>query len=251
MPEIIFLGTASAVPDERHENTHMVIVGRQRMILVDCVNNPNLRLRQAGLDDLKLTDVILTHFHPDHVSGLPSLLMNSWLKGRRESLNIYGLAYTLDRIEKLMDFYDWKSWPNFFPVNFYRLPEERMALVIENQELRVQSIKVCHMVPTIGLRVEFLETGKVFAYSCDTEPCSQVVQLARGANVLVHEASGDTLGHSSAAQAGEIARQAGVEQLYLIHYPSNGCDPNQLVNDARVTFLGQVFLSEDLMSLNF
>ena len=249
MSEIIFLGTASAVPDERHENTHMVIVGRQRMILVDCANNPNLRLRQAGLDDLKLTDVILTHFHPDHVSGFPNLLMNSWLLGRRASLNVYGLSYTLDRVEKLMEFYDWKAWPNFFPVNFYRLPDDNMGLVIESQELRVQAVKVCHMVPTIGLRFEFLDSGTAFAYSCDTEPCLQVVQLARGANVLVHEASGNMFGHSSAAQAGEIARQAGVEQLYLIHYPSNGSDPYQIVDDARAVFPGKVFLAEDMMSL--
>jgi ribonuclease BN (tRNA processing enzyme) len=51
------------------------------------------------------------------------------------------------------------------------------------------------MVPNIGLRVEFKASGKVWAYSCDTEPCSEVVRLGRGADVLVHEVAGAGLGH--------------------------------------------------------
>ena len=66
--------------------------------------------------------MILTHFHPDHVSGLPSLLLDMWLMGRKDPLTIYGLAYTLERMEKLMEAYDWASWPGFFPVEFCTHP---------------------------------------------------------------------------------------------------------------------------------
>lgn len=102
MPKLIILGSSNAIPDARHENTHMVIVGEQRTVLVDCVSNPILRLQRAGVEFDNLTDLILTHFHPDHVSGVPLLLMNMWLMGRRRSLSIYGLHHTLDRIEGLM-----------------------------------------------------------------------------------------------------------------------------------------------------
>ena len=130
MPKIIFLGTSNAIPDENHENTHMVVAGRQRTVLIDCVNSPILRLQKVGVDFNSLTDLILTHFHPDHVSGVPQLLMNMWLMGHRRPLNIYGLHYTLDRIEDLMGFYGWSEWPNFFPVVFYRLPAEEMTTVL-------------------------------------------------------------------------------------------------------------------------
>ena len=156
----------------------MVLQGVERAILIDCVNNPILRLRRVGVDFNYLTDLILTHFHPDHVSGVPLLLMNMWLLGRRHPLDIYGLHHTLDRIEDLMGFYDWSNWPNFFPVVFHRLPQQDKTPVLESAEFRVTASPVCHLLPTIGLRFEVLQTGKSLAYSCDTEPCNQVVDLA-------------------------------------------------------------------------
>ena len=50
MPKIIILGSSNAVPSRDHENTHLVIVGEERTILVDCVSNPIVRLEQAGVD---------------------------------------------------------------------------------------------------------------------------------------------------------------------------------------------------------
>ena len=89
------------------------------------------------------------------------------------------------------------------------------------------------------------------AYSCDTEPCQAVVRLAEGADVLIHEAAGASYGHSSAAQAGGIARQAEVGHLYLIHYRTRGYDPAPLIEDARNEFGGRVTLAEDFMTIEF
>jgi ribonuclease Z len=251
MPKLIILGTSNAIPDEHHENTHMALLGENRTVLIDCVNNPIVRLRQAGLDINRLTDLVLTHFHPDHVSGVPSLLMNSWLLGRRQPLDIYGLSYTLERIEKMMDFYDWATWPDFFQVNFHPIQEIEMAAVLEGDEFRIYSSPVHHIVPTIGLRVEFKKTDRVLAYSCDTEPCQEVIKLASGADVLIHEATGASYGHSSAAQAGTIARQAEVGRLYLIHYQTGDFDARSLLPQAEQTFNGPVSLAEDFMELTF
>jgi len=234
-----------------HENTHMALVGSERIVLIDCVSNPTVRLPEAGLEFDRVTDIILTHFHPDHVSGVPLLLMDMWLLGRKHPLNIYGLGYTLDRVEKLMEFYDWGSWPHFFPVTFNRLPAEEMTPVLSTDELRVFSSPVHHLVPNIGLRIEFLDSDKTLAYSCDTEPCQEVVKLASGADVLIHESSGATLGHTSAEQAGEIARKAEVGSLYLIHYPTRGLDPETLVPEAKKKYPGPVALARDFMTLDF
>jgi ribonuclease Z len=247
--KLIILGSSNAIPDAEHENTHMALVGRERTVLIDCVNNATVRLPKAGLEFDRVTDLILTHFHPDHVSGVPSLLMSMWLLGRKQPLTIYGLAYTLDRMEKLMEFYDWATWPHFFPVTFNRLPEIEMAPVMACDEFRIFASPVHHLVPNIGLRVEFPETGKVLTYSCDTEPCHEVVRLASGANILIHESSGATLGHTSAEQAAEIARQAEVGALYLIHYPTGKNDTSTLVPEAKRKFAGPVALAEDLMTI--
>ena len=250
MPKLIILGSANSIPVEGHENTHMILVGRERTVMVDCVSNPIVRLARAGVDPNQITDLILTHFHPDHVSGVPLMLMNMWLMGRRKPLNIYGLHYTLDRIEDLMGFYDWVSWPGFFPTAFIRLPATERTEVLACPEFTLFSSAVRHLIPTIGPRAEF-ESSKTFAYSCDTEPCEEVVRLAAGVDTLFHESSGATRGHSSAAQAGDIARRAEAGRLFLIHYPNGSYRTSDLVAEAKSAFPGDVALAEDFMSFEF
>ncbi len=249
MSKIIILGSANSIPDAQHENAHFAIEGKDEFILVDCVGNPLVRLQQAGLDFNRLNHLILTHFHPDHVSGVPLLLMNMWLLGRKAPLMVYGLDHTLQRMSNLMDAYGWDEWPNFFPVTFQRVPAQELAPVLVTDEFRVLASPVEHLIPTIGLRVEVRASGRALAYSCDTQPCAAVVGLAAGAEVLIHEATGEAVGHSSAQQAGEIAQEVGVGRLYLIHYGVHGVDPRALLDQARTSFSGEVALAEDFMSI--
>jgi ribonuclease Z len=253
MARLIFLGTSNALSGEDHENTHMVLVGDSRTVLIDCPNSPFLRFQKVGVDSNHLSDLILTHFHPDHVSGVPQLLMNMWLMGRLLPLNIYGLQHTIDRIESLMGLYNWSEWPGFFPVRFIRLPEEALFSVINCDEFHIFAMPMQHFIPTIGLRIEFFhsKSNKILAYSSDTEPCKQIIKLAEGADVLVHEATGALPGHSTAAKAGEAARLARAGSLYLIHYPTGQFAIGDLVAEAQEQFTGPVKLAEDYMVLDF
>jgi len=250
MAKLIILGSSNAVSSKDSENTHMVLVGETRAVLVDCVSNPIHRLDQVRVDFNDLTDLVLTHFHPDHVSGVPLLLMDMWLRGREKPINIYGLHYTLDRMEKLMSLYSWENWPDFFPVAFHRLPSSERILLLDCDEMSIFASSVHHMIPTLGLRFEAKQSQKVVAYSCDTGPCDEVVRLAEGADVLIHEASGAERGHSSAEQAGEIATQAKVGKLYLIHYPTGDNADHDLIADAQQTFQGEVYLAKDFMTID-
>ena len=248
MIKLVILGSANSIPYAEHENTYLMVVGAEHTVLVDCVGNPIPRLQQAGADLNAITDLILTHFHPDHVAGVPMLLMSLWLMGRRTPLNIYGLAYTLDRIESMMKLYNWEKWPGFFSVFFIPLPAAEMTPVVSFADIRVFASPVKHLIPTIGLRFEFPLSGKAAAYSCDTEPCTAVVRLAEGVDLLIHEATGASEGHSSAAQAGIVATQAHARALSLIHYPAQGVSQDTLVEEARHTFTGPVNLATDFLS---
>ncbi len=250
MMQLIILGSSSAVSTPGHENTHMVLVTDDKAVMIDCVSNPLIRLRRAGVAFDQLTDLILTHFHPDHVSGAPTMLMEMWLLGRRRPLIIHGLAYTLERIKTLMDLYGWGSWPDFFPVVFNDLPERELTTVVDGNDFRILSSPVRHLIPTIGLRIECVSNNTAFAYSCDTEPSEEVARLAAGADLLIHEAAGRGRGHSSAEQAGEIARRAEVGRLLLIHYPTATGETTRLVQAAQGTFHGDVALAEDFMVLD-
>jgi ribonuclease Z len=251
MSRVIILGSSNAVPTLKAENTHMVLIGENRTVLIDSVSTPVIRLEQAGVDLHSITDIVVTHFHPDHVSGLPLLLMDLWLLGRKDPINIYGLDHAIDRVETMLDLYHWKDWPNFFPVAFSRLPASELTTVLDCPEFLIQSSPVHHMIPTIGLRFEFKDSGKVLAYSCDTEPCDEVVRLSQNADVLIHEATGASFGHSSANQAGEIATKAGVKNLYLIHYTTAVQTNVDLIAEAGETFNGKIKLARDFMVLNF
>lgn len=251
MTKIIILGTSNAIPDPDHENTHMAVIGHGGVVLVDCVGTPKVRLEKAGIELSSITDLILTHFHPDHVSGVPLLLMNMWLSGREEPLRIYGLHHCLERVEDSMSLYHWDKWPAFFPVAFHRLPEREFIHVLERDGLRILSSPVRHLVPTIGLRIENAEAERAVAYSCDTEPCPSVVRLASGADILIHEATGFGTGHSSASQAGSVARDSDVGKLFLIHYPNEDQKAESLVEQAKETFQGEVTLAYDFMEIDF
>lgn len=250
MAKIVILGSSNAIADGEHENTHLVIAGRERAVLVDCPGNPILRLERAGVGFNAITDLIVTHFHPDHVSGVPLFLMDMWLRGRRHPLEIFGLADTIDRLENMMGLYGWDKWPGFYPVTFTHQPAVEMSQVLDCPDFKILASPVQHLIPTIGLRVEF-PSHKTFAYSCDTEPCEQVVRLAAGADVLVHEASGATLGHSSAAQAGDVAARANAAHLLLIHYSTGSFWTSDLVAEAQSSYQGQVSLAEDFTALEF
>ncbi|MCB2202804.1 MBL fold metallo-hydrolase [bacterium] len=246
MSKITFLGTASAVPSQNQHNSHFVLEAEDHVVMVDSPGNPIVRLEEAGLDPQSITDLVLTHFHPDHVSGVPLLLMDLWLMGREAPLAIYGMADLIDRVEQMMALFEWETWEGFYPVEFHRLVTEDKTSLLETESLSAWAYPVCHMIPAIGLRFELPEA--VVGYSTDTEPCDQVVQLAEDADILIHEATGSSYGHSGAAEAGEVAEKAGVRTLVLTHYPVDA-DREALLSKAQSTFSGDVIVAEDLMQL--
>jgi ribonuclease Z len=89
------------------------------------------------------------------------------------------------------------------------------------------------------------------AYSSDTAVSERVARMARGADVLIHEASGDYPGHSTAVQAGQVAERASVHSLYLVHYPALDANLNALKAEAEKEFSGSVHLARDFGAIEF
>ncbi|MEA3341593.1 MAG: MBL fold metallo-hydrolase [Chloroflexota bacterium] len=251
MARVVTLGTAAVVPSEAHANTYMAVEGEGGFFLIDCAARPLVRMHRAGLAFERLRGLIITHFHPDHVSGVPIMLNNIWLLGRTDPLPIYGLQDVVERFEAMMDLFRWDEWPELYAMPRHTVPEEVGALVLENDDFIITGAPVKHLVPTMGVRVENKRSGKVLAYSSDTEPYNAVVELARDADILIHEAATNTLGHSSAAQAGEIARRAGAGRLVLIHYRPSPHKYDRWVEEAAATFGGPVELAQDFGEYEF
>ena len=248
MERLTILGSAYAIPNPNQDNTHLLLETAKRVILIDCGNHPVVKLDRAGISINSVTDLVITHFHSDHVGSLPLLLMDMWLQKRHEPLRIHGLEFTLDHIRMLMDVFDWQNWQEMFPVEFIPLSETLETTVLTDDQLKLTSMPVKHLVPTVGLRMEFPARRYTVVYTSDTEPCDNVVRLAHGADVLIQEAAGNARGHTSPLQAGELAAEAGVKRLILIHYDPAVPEEKQ-ISDAARSFSGRVEMARDWMVL--
>jgi ribonuclease Z len=247
MVRLLILGTAHSVADETHRHTHLAVVGERGGLLIDCGVCPRSRLEDLGVGRDRITDIVITHFHPDHVSGLPLYIMELSLTGRRLPLAIHASPSCLQRIEAMLDLFALRRWPNMFPISFLPIPSDELAPVLSGEEFAASASPMIHLVPTTAVRVDLAAGGSV-VFSSDTEPSDLLVRLAKAADVLLHEASGEGVGHSSAAQAGEVARRAEAKRLILVHYdPSR--DPNEFLREAKSVFPGRVDIAFDRMEI--
>jgi ribonuclease Z len=242
--KLTILGSAAAVPDMDHENAYMVVEGEKCALLIDCAGSPLARLRAAGVDLDKLGSLIVTHHHPDHIYGVPSLLLGLRMHRRQAPLDIFGTRESLAVIWGTMDLLGWQEWPNPFPVGQHEVKMTEGALVVDSDEFEVRATPMKHSVPSIGLRIVSKATDGVVAYSSDTEPCNAFIRLAQRADILIHESTGDYAGHSTGAQAGAVAGRCGARKLVLIHYPIDA-DLKVLRGEAEKEFGGPVELAED------
>jgi len=247
MPKFIVLGSSNAVPKIGQENTHLYIEAERKKILIDCGDNALISLAKIGVDPNTITDLVLTHFHPDHVGSLPLFVIGLWLEKRTLPLTIHGLEYTLDRAKAMLGLFGWNNWAGMYPVDFKTASENERSFLVKDEDIEISSLPVKHLVPTIGLRTEF-SGGPVIVYSCDTEPCENLSILADGADILLQEAAGPGKGHTSAEQAGQIAEKARVKHLTLIHYEKRAGE-DTLLHNAQKGFSGQVDLAVDGMQI--
>jgi ribonuclease Z len=240
---LYLLGTGAAVSDPHRTTTMLAVEEAGRLVLVDCGGDAVQRLLALGLDPAALDAVVLTHEHPDHISGFPLLVLKLWLLGRRDPIPVYGPAPTLAVARTVFAAYATDGWTGLPDRRWHEVVLEVGAPVLQNDALAVTAAPVVHPVPTIGLRFEGT-SGTVLAYSCDTAKCEAVVHLGRGADLLVHEATGSEPGvHSSPEEAAETAAEAGADRLLLVHLPPGITDAD--LEGARHRFT-HTELGEDL-----
>jgi ribonuclease Z len=249
-----FLGTSGAVPSHERDTTSLAVVGRGATILVDCGGSPVQKLRRAGLSPLDLTHVIVTHFHPDHSYGLPALIQNLVLMKRREPLALVVRPEHVEVAHALLDVFRLRARPGMFPLTVRAIDLTPGARAFEVGALAVSTAPNHHGdMPNFAVRVDAPSRGAV-VYSSDTTPCEAVVDLARGADTLIHEATfpardrGRFGAHSTALEAGEIAARAGVRRLILTHIDADYHDEVEtLAAEARSRFPGVVEIASEML----
>ena len=218
------LGTGASISDP-HRTTTMLAFSDdahpEASLLVDCGADVLQRWQSVGGRLRDVAGLVLTHRHPDHISGLPLLMEKLWLSDHEGDLPVCGYKETLAQATRCMEAFapvtaGWEGMPEMAPHEVAQAPG---ATVWNDAPWHITSTPVNHGdTPTFGIRATH-EHGAVVAYSCDTAPCDAVVDLAQGADLLIHEANGAGPGHSSMVEAADIARAAGVDRLVLVHLP--------------------------------
>ncbi len=90
MIRIVFLGTSDAIPSEKRNHTSLFLNYGAENILVDCGEGTQRQMRIAKINPCSITKILITHWHGDHVLGLPGLLESMALNGYNRKLEVYG-----------------------------------------------------------------------------------------------------------------------------------------------------------------
>ncbi len=250
-----FLGTSGAVPSRQRDTTALVFVGEGESVLVDCGGSPVQKLLLAEVDPSTVARVIITHIHPDHAYGLPSLIQGFILMGRNAPLRISCREEHVEPLRDLLRLFRLLDRREMFPLGFDPVPAWEGAPVATTECFVITAAPNAHgSMANMALRFAGPGMSRAVVYSSDTEPCDAVVALARGADTLIHEATFAERGrgrfgaHSTAAEAGEIAARAGVRRLILTHIDAEyHGEVDAMADEARKRFPGAVEIAREFV----
>lgn len=254
MAKVVFLGVAGDQTPE-HETVSFLVVSDKKKILVDVGPGIVRQLLRAGYKASEIDAVVITHCHGDHTLGFPYLMFRNFIDRTMglsgpQSVSLIALREVR---EGLLDMMAFCYPPGKFPMFEIKEVELEDFVSVRLDDVSVITAPVTHMVPNIGVRVEL--PGAKIAYSSDTVYDDNVVKLAEGCDLLIHEAlatsemreMAHSIKHGLAEEAGQVAEEAGVKALALVHMLESYIGREQsLIDEAAKYFGGEIFVPEEL-----
>jgi len=301
MLDVCLLGTGGVVPLPNRWLSSLLIKCNGRMMLIDCGEGTQISLRMAAWGFKAIDAILFTHYHADHIAGLPGLLLTLGNSGRAEPLTLLGppglkkivegltvispiLPYELklielsiiESVETCLNDLVIKSLPvehtlpciayslelkrqgKFdveraihlkIPVNYWNRLQKGMTITLADQTIGPQmvlgelrkGIKVCYCTdtrPTIGL-VEFIQDSDLFI--CEGMYGDQI-----------DSGKAEQKKHMMFSEAGFLAKQGKVKELWLTHYSPSLTEPQEYIETVRTIF-PKTIAAKDLLikSINF
>jgi ribonuclease BN (tRNA processing enzyme) len=277
---LILLGTGGGPrPRKVNSASAQVIVIDNAAYVVDCGDGVARQLVSAGVRLPSLRHIFLTHHHSDHNADYGNLISLAWASGLRTQVDAWGpppiaamtkLFFEMNAADINTRITDEGRVPLVPLVRAHELAAG--GVVLQDDRVKVTAALVNHppVVPAYGYRFDSRDRSIVI--SGDTTVSDNLIQLAKGADVLVHEAlyvpgvdrlvagveNASTLKqsiishHTTAEDAGRVAQAAGVKTLVLSHFvpPDDPAITDQMWGDAaRTHFRGTVIVGKDLMEI--
>lgn len=284
---LILLGTAGGPmprPD-RSAPAQAIVVGDTTWV-VDCGNGVARQLAAAGIPLASIRGVFITHHHSDHNADYGTLLLLAWATGLSARVDTYGPPPLAEMTRHFLAMSETDIQARIAearrpPLAPLIAPHEIGAenaggpiavARFEEAGVRVTAARVDHPPVATALAYRFDCPDRSIVISGDTRPSPALVELARGADVLVHEAMHVPAiepllarapnpaalrehllaSHTTTAQVGKLATEAGVKTLVLSHLVPAGPAPlgDEVWADAvRPHFKGKIVVGRDLLEL--
>lgn len=227
--EITFLGTSSAVHSHNRNHPGIILKAFGEVMLFDCGESCQKQLIYTNISPMKISKIFISHYHGDHILGLPGLLQSLNFLGREKPLTIYG-PKGIKKIEYGISLLGFSKLN--FPVEFVEIES---GTIIENEEYIIKSQQVKHNIINLAYSIEekkkprFLRqkaidlgvpVGPLFGklhngkeievngniikpeqvlgdprqgikitYSGDTRPCEEMIEFAKNSDLLIHEST--------------------------------------------------------------
>lgn len=227
--ELIFLGTSSAVHSKNRNHPSIALKAFGEVMLFDCGEATQKQMIHTNVSPMKISKIFISHYHGDHILGLPGLLQSMGLLGRENTLKIYGpegLNIIKDAIFSL-------GYCKFeFPIEFIEIDS---GTIVETEEYIIKAQLVRHNVPNLAYSIEEIKKprflrekalelgvpegpdfgrlhngeeieidgriikpeqvlgeprkGIKITYSGDTIPCEEMIEFAKDSTLLIHEST--------------------------------------------------------------
>lgn len=144
--KINFLGTGSAVPTSRRNHPAVLLTYKDENILIDCGEGTQRQFRKAQLNPCKLTKILITHWHADHVLGIPGLLQTLMLNRYNKTLKVYGPQGTKKMMQLYIGLFAKKG--EKISIEVHEISSNKIT--IDEKEFQILSEKMKHDTPTLA-----------------------------------------------------------------------------------------------------
>ncbi len=286
MLTVTFLGTSAARPTVERNVSGLALHREGETMLFECGEGTQRQMMRYGVS-FALSEIFFTHFHADHFLGVIGLIRTLGLQGRPEPLLLYGPKGAKKVLGEAMKL-GVERVP--FPVE---ITEMKVGEAIKKHDYEIRAFATEHGGGSIGYALHENERrgrfdvekakaagipegpmwgkiakgempgpegvvgpprpGRLVVFTGDTRPSASVVDAAKGADLLIHEATfgaeekerAKETGHSTAQEAAQVALAAGVKKLVLCHVSARySMSADELVREAREVFPA-VFVARD------
>lgn len=277
---LILLGTAGGPTPKKNRAApaQMILIDGEAYV-IDCGNGVAQQIVKAGIKLSAIRHVFLTHHHSDHNADYGNLMLLAWAADLNHRIDTYGPAPIKRMTQQFLALNEFDINTRIVdegrkPLKSFIYPHElkRDGLVMQSQQVKVIATQVVHPPVAPSFAYRFEHQGKAIVISGDTSYSENLVRLAQGADVLVHEImhtpSLDQLlatepnatrlkehllaSHSTAEQVGRVATEAKVKKLVLSHFVPGGypyLDDRVWLNAVRPYFDGEIIVGSDLMEI--